>query len=663
MKRVPGSPILALAAFGCAAFCASAAWAAKPQPAPQWAVDAAQTPTPAIAKNAAAAILMDEYTISVDEANRAVERERYAVRILKPQGRRYAHCEAEYDIDEKLNYFHSWTIGADGKQFQAMPADFADVGAYDAPILQFSERIRELNPPGADPGAVVVCETEELLQPYMREEMWQVQHSIPAINQSLELDLAPGGHYADSWHRFPPVKPVELAGNRLRWEVKEMPALDLENIHAAPDWWALAARASIHWGDTAIRDRDAQWRAIGQWMGQLEEHRPDPTPEIAAKAQELTAGAPDLYTKLSRITDYIQKNVRYFVVLKGIGGWQAHPAGDIFRNRYGDCKDKTTLLISMLQAVGIHAHYFAVDHRRGFVDPEAPSHFSDHMITAIEVPEGESDPRLMAKVKATNGKTLLLFDPTDEQTPVGLLRAALQGGWGFIANGAESQALRMPLLPPESAGKVRKGSFTLAADGSLSGDIAMTFTGDDAETERSFIKYNDTKSVREKLESSLGGELPGVVFKGYEFHMTGDLDKPLDLNLHLSATDYAHASGPLLLLRPRVLGTHTRFAPEVMEGKPRKYPIEMGHPGRWHDIYEIALPEGYAVDELPDPVDVDMDFASYHSKATAKAGQLRYEREYVLRQVEIPATRAADFRKLESLILLDEKGTAVLKKQ
>jgi hypothetical protein len=36
---------------------------------------------------------------------------------------------------------------------------------------------------------------------------------------------------------------------------------------------------------------------------------------------------------------------------------------------------------------------------------------------------------------------------------------------------------------------------------------------------------------------------------------------------------------------------------------------------------------------------------------------------YVVRQVEIPADRAADFRKLESAILSDEKGTAVLKKQ
>ena len=58
-----------------------------------------------------------------------------------------------------------------------------------------------------------------------------------------------------------------------------------------------------------------------------------------------------------------------------------------------------------------------------------------------------------------------------------------------------------------------------------------------------------------------------------------------------------------------------------------------------------------------------MDFASYHSTVTAKANMLHYERDYVVKQVEIPAAKVADFRKLESGILADERGTAVLKKQ
>jgi hypothetical protein len=665
IPRLRNLPALALAVScgGLVLGPPSAAARDKHEPAPQWAVDAAKTPTPANANDASAVVLFDEYLITVDEQNHAAERERFAVRILKPQGRGYSHCEAWYDTDAKLNYFRSWTFTPDGRQLQAMETDFADHGAYAAPVLQFTERVRIVNPPASDPGAVVVCETEQQLRPYMYEEDWDIQASIPIVYEVLELALPPGGHYAESWRKFPPVKPVETGPNHLRWEIKDMPALDLENLHATPAWGALAARMSVKWGDAAVKGAQNQWRAIGLWQEHLEEHRPDPTPEITAKAQELIAGAPDLYTKLSRITEYIQKNIRYFIVAKGIGGWQAHYAADIYRNRYGDCKDKTTLLISMLQAIGIRAYYLHVDSRRGIIDPDAPSLAGNHMITAIELPDGENDPRLLARVKAANGKTLLIFDPTDEETPVGLIRAALQGAYGNISNGTDSQVLLMPVLPPESSGLVRKGSFTLTPDGALAGDVTETFVGDNATGERRFIKDADSKELREDLEKSLGSDLPGLVFKGFEFHQAAELNQPLTLDLHLGASSYAHPAGPLLLVRPRILGSHAHAVPDVMEGKPRKYAIELGHPGRWRDSFDIVIPPGYVVDETPDPVKIDLDFASYCSSVSTKGNQLHYEREYVVRQVEIPPDKAAAFRLLQNAILSDEKGAAVLKKQ
>ncbi len=635
----------------------------KQQPAPQWALDAMKTPTPTTAEDASAVILFDEYLITVDAQNHAVERERFAVRILKPQGRRYAHCLAEYDTDQKLDYFHSWTIEADGRQLQAMDTDFKDEGEAGDADMQATDRFRILTPPGSDPGAVVTCEMETHLRPYMSSEDWQIQYSIPAVFEALELALPPGGHYAESWSRFTPVKPNETADNHLRWEIRDVPALDLENVHAVPPEDALAARMSVMWGDSAVKDAADQWRAIGEWMDTLEANRPGPTPEITAEAHELATGAPDFYTKLSRITSYIQKNIRYFIVVKGIGGWQAHYAADIYHNRYGDCKDKTTLLISMLQAIGIHAYYLHVSSQRGVIDPEAPSLIGNHMITAIELPDGENDPRLMARVSSANGKRMLVFDPTDEETPVGLIRGELQGAYGNLADGADSQLLALPVLPPDSGGLSRKGQFILNADGSLAGDVFDVFRGVDAAHQRGFLKEHDVKEVRNRLEEGLGADLPSLNFKGYEFRDGGELDTPVGLDLHVSDNGYARTAGELFLLRPRVVGSDALAVPDVMEGKMRKFPIEIGHPGEWRDSFDITLPPGYVVDETPDPVDVDMDFASYHAATTAKGNVLHYQREYTVRQVEIPASRAADFRRLEGAILADERGTAVLKKQ
>jgi hypothetical protein len=625
---------------------------------PQWGLDAYKTRTPDYVKDAAAVILFDEYVETVDAQGRAVEREREAIRILKPQGRHHT-CAVVYDIDEKIDYFRVWTIAADEKQYQAQDSDFTEQGNTGDSIMLSTDKVRIAHPPAVDVGATVFCESEELLKPYFQEKSWHIQDDIPVVFQALEVDLPPGRAHTQSWHNFKPVPPVEVSPNHWRWELKDTPALNLRDIPSRPDWAAMAARMSVQWGDAAVEGRDNQWRAIGDWETKLEANRPDPSPEITAQTQTLIAGAPDFYTKLSRITEYIQKNIRYFIVERGIGGWQAHYAADIFRNRYGDCKDKTTILISMLQAAGIHAFYVPVDHRRGFVDPDEPSVFGDHMITAIEIPPDVNDPRLMAIVKAKDGKRYLIFDPTDERTPVGNLRSELQGSYGTLAAGPSSQIVPIPVLPPDANHDDHKGSFTLAPDGTLTGSVDAVRSGSGGAELRNILKYRDEKERREALETSLAHDVPGVVLNSFQYVQPPELDKPIEIHYTLTAPQYAHQAGPLLLVRPRVVTTHVL----PFDDKPRTVPIDLGASGRWHDSYDIKLPPGLVVDETPDPVDLDLDFASYHSTIAAKGNVLHYERDYVVRQVELPASRAADFRKMQGAILSDEKGTAVLKKQ
>jgi hypothetical protein len=655
---------LSLIVTGCAALPAHAGVFGKDTPAPQWGLDAAKTPLPANIGDAPAVILFDEYVETIDAQGRAVERERQAIRILKPQGRHNV-CATSYDVDEKINYFREWTITADGRTFQAKDTDFMDIGAAeedavrDIPILLQTEKNRIVHPPAEDVGATILCESEELMAPWLREKAWSIQEGIPFVFEALEIDLPPSTQFAESWHQYQPVKPVEVAPNHWRWEIKDMPQLDLREVKSRPDWEALAARMSVYWGNGATADKGGEWRALGQWLTTLQEGRSDPSPEITAKAQELVAGAPDFYTKLTNITAYIQKNIRYFVVERGIGGEQPHFVSDIYRNRYGDCKDKTTLLISMLQAVGIQAFHLHVDSARGVVDPNAPSIYGDHRITAILLPADVRDPRLMAVVTAKDGNRYLIFDPTDERTPVGNLPSNEQGGYGLLAAGPSSQIVELPVLDPSANGTDESGKFTLDADGTLTGSVDTSHFGPEGAELRTFLKFTDDKERRDRWEKIVARDLPGVVLDSFQFVEPDSLSKPLELQYKVTVQQYAHTAGPLLLVRPRVVGDDAL----PFDDKPRTVPFDLEATGRWHDSYDIALPAGYVVDETPDPVDIDMDFASYHAAVTAKGNVLHYEREYVVRQVELPADRAADFRKFESAILSSEKGTAVLRKQ
>ena len=117
--------------------------------------------------------------------------------------------------------------------------------------------------------------------------------------------------------------------------------------------------------------------------------------------------------------------------------------------------------------------------------------------------------------------------------------------------------------------------------------------------------------------------------------------------------------GPLLMVRPRVLG---RLDLSI-DHKRRSVPINLDETMQVNDEYSIELPEGYVVDELPDPVKIDLGFAAYQSAVDVKANMLHYTRTYTVREVTVPADRYADVQKLAGVIAADEDSSAVLKKK
>jgi hypothetical protein len=92
-------------------------------------------------------------------------------------------------------------------------------------------------------------------------------------------------------------------------------------------------------------------------------------------------------------------------------------------------------------------------------------------------------------------------------------------------------------------------------------------------------------------------------------------------NYSLVAENYAKSAGGLLLVRPRVVGNKSSDLLETKE--PRRYPVVFEGPSQDTDSFEINMPTGYEVDDLPQPVSADYGFASYHSKAIS-GNILRY---------------------------------------
>ena len=267
--------------------------------------------------------------------------------------------------------------------------------------------------------------------------------------------------------------------------MKDIPAIDLDHVLFRPSERSLAGRMTVHYSGAGLpAPTDGTWQSIGEWYQTLSKDRLVATPEITAKANELTAGKTDFYDKTEALAEFVQKQVRYFAIEMGVGGFQPHFAGDIFHNRYGDCKDKATLLSAMLSTVGIHSALMMVDTQRGVIDPDAPSIVGDHMIAAIEIPKGYDSPKLRSVILASTGRRYLIFDPTWEKTPFGQLEHGLQGSYGLLVEGEKSQIVRLPILPPELNSIHRTGSFQLQPDGSLKGMVTEKRFGDISESRR-----------------------------------------------------------------------------------------------------------------------------------------------------------------------------------
>ncbi len=635
------------------------AWASS-NSVPDWVKTAAQQPLPVLPETARAVVLLDDETYTIDAKGQAIIHEREVIKILRPQGRRFGTPTVWYDKDEKILSLHAWSIDPAGHEYAVKDSEMHEGSPPGEGGELFEDvKYRTADPPGRDPGGIIAFEYEERARPYLAETDWWFQGELPIVNQSFTLELPAGYTFTTSWAHHPKVDAIDLEHQRYRWEMNNEPAIDLERIPMSPSTESLAGRMTVHYAGPGLAfPEDGTWRGIGEWYTALSHDRLAATPDIAAKAAELTTGKTDFYDKAEAIADFLQKQIRYFVIEMGVGGFQPHSAEDIFRGKYGDCKDKATLLSAMLSTVGIHSDLVMVHTRRGVIDPDAPSIEGNHMIAAIEIPKGYDSPRLHSVVTASNGKRYLIFDPTWELTPFGQIEDNLQGSYALLVEGADSQVIQIPVLSPDLNTIHRSGTLQLTADGSLKGNITVTRFGDLAEQGRYVFAHEDATKQQQYVDGSVSHDLMAASVTGLKVQNIAALDKDLTTSFDLTADHFANSVGPLIMVRPRVFGSYTL----PVDHKNRKVAIDLRQTMQGTDSFDIQLPDGYTVDELPDPVKADVGFASYQSSTVLDGRTLHYTRTFTLRQVSLPADKYADLQHFVALIAADEDSRVVLKR-
>jgi hypothetical protein len=631
--------------------------------APEWMRVLVNTPLPVHDDKTDAILLYSETNVNVISGDKVKEQVRVAYKILRPGGREYGYAAVSFNPRKKVTKLHGWCIPAQGNVYEVKDKDAMEIAL---PKIEGSElisdvKVKVLEIPASDPGNIVGYEYETEEQLLVLQESWNFQHQIPARESRYSLQLPPGWEYRALWLNYPEVKPTQ-SGTQWQWTVSDVKAIRKEE--EMPPLAGVEGQMVVSFFPSggAATNGFSNWQQMGSWYLNLTNGRRDGSPEMKQIVTTLTASKPKTLDKMKALAEFAQNDVRYVAIELGVGGWQPHAASEVLVHRYGDCKDKATLLAAMLHEIGVDSYYVIINAERGAVTPDTPAHVSsfNHAILAIKLPDGINDPALVATMQDAKLGKLLFFDPTNELTPFGQIGGYLQGNYGLLVAPGGGELVQLPAQLPAMNGIQRTAKLSLDANGALKGDVKEVRIGDRARSQRRALRNTtkDTDMVK-PIERLLADSLPTFQLINANVSNLHHNDQPFVLNFSFQAQHYAKNAGDLLLVRARVMGTKTTGFLETNE--PRKFAIEFPAPALDTDTFEIALPAGYEVDELPEPVNAEYSFADYHSKTEFAGGVIRYTRTYEIKELSVPASKADEVKKFYRTIAGDERNMVVLK--
>ena len=416
------------------------------------------------------------------------------------------------------------------------------------------------------------------------------------------------------------------------WQYSETPALTLEE-------------SMPHINDIVPRLRYSSienWDRVYTWYKDLAKGRYASDTNIEAKVQQLTSDLTGAEAKIRAIYHFVATNIRYVGIELGESAYQPSPATEVFQMQYGDCKDKTTLLISMLDLVGIKAYPVLVSvapHER--IDTTLPSLSQfNHMIAAIP----------------TSPNTYIWLDPTSATCSYGDLPYNTQGRTGFLISDTHGKFVEIPVYPSESNRLVSTTELTLDNDGSVQGTLYIQTGGQYNLNTRWAYQQIHPNVLKATLATELSQQFPGIQVAWSDMSDLSDLKVPVTINLGFHVENYGTWVGNDMLL-PLPIDEFADYA-ETFANEQRTYSLDLGYPMQIEKTIRIQIPDGWAA-----TLSKDIHYAVEHAELTRQYRQvgnvITYRLMFTLKNRILPAAAYSAARSLFTA-LANEDGSRVL---
>jgi len=627
--------------------------------APAWMRQAAAIQPPAYDKTVNAVVLQNEETVTLDSSGKLITTDNYAVKILTREGKKEAVAVAFYLVNfGKVRDMQAWIIRPDGTAKSYGKKEIID-HISDPDDVYDEGRVKIINAIGdVDTGYIFGYSVTTEDSPLFYQDRYNFQLDLPTLMSRYTLNLPAGWKANSLTFNYPDVKP-RVAGSSYTWEVRDLPPIKDEPL--SPSFMNIAPRMVVNYGpedaSQSVNKAFTNWTDVSKWGTTLHEPQVIVDDAVAIKARDLTANAKTELEKIQAIGKFVQ-NLQYISIDIGVGygnGMKPRPSTMVLGRGYGDCKDKANLMRALLKSLKIEAYPVAIySGDPDFVRKEwaSPRQFN-HCIIAIRVSDGTVVPTVITDAKLGR---LMIFDATDQYTPVGDLPDYLQGSLALIMAGENGGLVQMPVTPAAFNALNRNTEVNLLADGSITGTISERSTGQSSAYARRLFRSLSGSAYNQVIERwlTLGATAAQLV------KLTSNdkqIDAGFDLDVEFSAPRYGQVMQDRLMVFKPVIASRTSSI--YLTEKTRSHPV-MLESESFTETATFKLPVGFVVDEMPDAVNLSTNFGKYSTKYEVKDGKLLFTRVLVMTRTSVPVDKYNEVRDFYSKMMDAEQAPVVL---
>jgi hypothetical protein len=572
--------------------------------------------------------LLDIGNVTVKSDGTIIAKYRLSYKLFNERARDLAEVNLPYNASyQQIHVLSARTIRKDGSIVEVKPEDIRVSSPYHDYLMYDDAQGVGFSMPAVEDECVIDYTWEEITRPLlMPGQFWTYWgfSGLEPVGLCRYVLKAPADKKLNfKVYNDDTLKPTETLSTDGKTKTYAWERSNLKPIEVEPAMPHMSEVGS--WMEVSSLD---SWQDVAHWFWGLQSPQAHATPAIQATVTGLIAGKATDDEKARAIYDWVANRTRYVGLEFGLSAFRPHSATEVHDKRYGDCKDKANLLITMLGLAGIKAR-------------PALLHADERRLTDSGLPTLNAFNHCIAL--ATVGGKDVWLDATAETCSYGDIPYSDRGVQAMVVGDGKGEFKTIPDYQPQENGVDVRSKITLQADGSALADYEVTMRGESGQSLRATVRALTPAERKEMMVKMAQRFATGATLKDYSLPDGTEKAGPFVFKMTTSAPTFAEPADDLLIVPIGIAGNAPQSSPYTQDK--RTWPIVEEDASLTHSETTVVLPAGYAAGKLPADLNMTNALQEYHRtlKHSPDGRAITIVSDMLVRPGRIPA---ADYEKL-----------------